>query len=281
MEKGCSMMIPGRSLKKLLYSIFIAIILGIWVGPFVWMIMSSFKPKEVIIANELILLFTPSWEHYRLIFSKYNYWVYARNSFVVAILTTFLTVSAATLTAYSISRYRTGGRLLELWIMFTRMLPPAVLLIPLFLILRTAGLINTVTGLIIADTTFILSFSIWILRGFFDEVPIELEEAATCDGATRLQNLFYIVFPIAKPGITATVIFSLIFAWNEYLFAMVFAAAPKSKTLPAAANDFITGYAINWGPVFASGCLIALPVFVVSILLQRYIVRGLTLGAFK
>jgi multiple sugar transport system permease protein len=112
-------------------------------------------------------------------------------------------------------------------------------------------------------------------------VPVGLEEAAACDGASRLQALGYIVLPLAAPGLTATVILSIIFAWNEYLFAIVFASATASKTLPAAANDFITGYAINWGPVFASGVVIVLPVSLAALLLQRYIVRGLTLGAFK
>lgn len=161
------------------------------------------------------------------------------------------------------------------------MLPPATLLVPLFLIFRTLGLVNTLTGLVIADASFLLSFSVWLLRGFFDEVPVDLEEAAACDGASRLQALAYVVLPLAAPGVTATVILSLIFAWNEYLFAIVFASATASKTLPAAANDFITGYAINWGPVFASGVVIVLPVALAAGGLQRYIVRGLTLGAFR
>ena len=253
----------------------------LWAGPFFWMVLGSFKPRESIIANELVLRFTPTWENYDAIFFRHAFWTYTANSFLVAIATTVVTVVASILAAYALSRYRAGGRLFEFWLMFTRMLPPATLLIPLFLIFRTLGLINTLTGLVIADASFLLSFCIWLLRGFFDEVPVGLEEAASCDGASRMQSLFYIVLPMAAPGVTATVILSLIFAWNEYLFAIVFASATASKTLPAAANDFITGYAINWGPVFASGVIIVLPVAAAALLLQRYIVRGLTLGAFK
>lgn len=253
----------------------------LWAGPFFWMVLGSFKPRESIIANELVLRFTPTWENYDAIFFRHAFWTYTANSFLVAIGTTVITVAASILAAYALSRYRAGGRLFEFWLMFTRMLPPATLLIPLFLIFRTLGLINTLTGLVIADASFLLSFCIWLLRGFFDEVPVGLEEAASCDGASRMQSLFYIVLPMAAPGVTATVILSLIFAWNEYLFAIVFASATASKTLPAAANDFITGYAINWGPVFASGVIIVLPVAAAALLLQRYIVRGLTLGAFK
>jgi multiple sugar transport system permease protein len=252
-----------------------------WAGPFFWMLLGSFKPRETIIARELLLRFTPTWENYDAIFSRHAFWTYTANSFLVAICTTIITVASSILAAYALSRYRAGGRLFEFWLMFTRMLPPATLLIPLFLIFRTLGLINTLTGLVIADASFLLSICIWLLRGFFDEVPAGLEEAALCDGASRLQSLFYVVLPVAAPGVTATVILSLIFAWNEYLFAIVFASATASKTLPAAANDFITGYAINWGPVFASGVVIVLPVALAALLLQRYIVRGLTLGAFK
>jgi multiple sugar transport system permease protein len=258
-----------------------ALVVLVWAGPFFWMVLGSFKPREVIIANELVLRFTPTWEHYDAIFSRHAFWTYTVNSLLVALSTTVITVTASVLAAYALSRYRAGGRLFEFWLMFTRMLPPATLLIPLFLIFRTLGLINTLTGLILADASFLLSFCIWLLRGFFDEVPVGLEDAATCDGATRLQALVYVVLPLAAPGLTATIILSLIFAWNEYLFAIVFASATASKTLPAAANDFITGYAINWGPVFASGVVIVLPVALAALLLQRYIVRGLTLGAFK
>ncbi len=269
------------AVRRLGFALGMGGVILVWAGPFLWMVLGSVKPREAIIATELVLRFSPTWEHYDAIFSRHAFWTYAANSLVVAVSTTVIAVTASTLAAYALSRYRTGGRFFELWLMFTRMLPPATLLVPLFLIFRSLGLINTLTGLVLADTSFLLAFCIWLLRGFFDEVPIELEEAAAVDGASRLQGLAYVVLPLAAPGVTATVILSLIFAWNEYLFAIVFASATASKTLPAAANDFITGYAINWGPVFASGVVIVLPVAVAALGLQRYIVRGLTLGAFR
>lgn len=271
----------ARLLRRIGFALAMGTVILVWAGPFFWMVLGSFKPREQIIANELVLLFTPTWENYDAIFSRHAFWTYTLNSFLVAVSTTVITVAASILAAYALSRYRAGGRLFEFWLMFTRMLPPATLLIPLFLIFRTLGLINTLTGLIMADASFLLSLCIWLLRGFFDEVPVGLEEAAACDGASRLQGLLHIVLPLAAPGVTATVILSLIFAWNEYLFAIVFASATASKTLPAAANDFITGYAINWGPVFASGVVIVLPVALAALGLQRYIIRGLTLGAFR
>lgn len=271
----------GRAMRRLGFAVAMGAVVLVWAGPFFWMVLGSFKSRERIIATELVLWFRPTWENYEAIFSRHAFWTYTLNSFLVAVSSTLITLAASVLAAYALSRYRSGGRLFEFWLMFTRMLPPATLLVPLFLIFRTLGLINTLTGLIIADASFLLSICIWLLRGFFDEVPVGLEEAALCDGASRVQGLLYVVLPVAAPGVTATTILSLIFAWNEYLFAIVFASATASKTLPAAANDFITGYAINWGPVFASGVVIVLPVALAALLLQRYIVRGLTLGAFK
>jgi multiple sugar transport system permease protein len=270
-----------RALRQAGFALGLGTLVLVWVGPFFWMALGSLKPPEAIIATGLVLRFTPTLEHYEAIFARHAFWTYTRNSIVVAASTTVITITASVLAAYALSRYRTGGRLFEFWLIFTRMLPPATLLVPLFLIFRGLGLVNTLTGLVVADASFLLSFSIWLLRSFFDEVPVDLEEAAACDGASRLQALFHVVLPLAAPGVTATVILSLIFTWNEYLFAIAFVSATASKTLPAAANDFITGYAINWGPVFASGVVIVLPVAVAAFGLQRHIVRGLTLGAFR
>jgi multiple sugar transport system permease protein len=214
-----------RAVRQAGFALGLGLLIVVWAGPFFWMVLGSVKPPEAIIAPELVLRFSPTLEHYDAIFSRHAFWTYTWNSIVVAVSTTVITVTASVLAAYALSRYRSGGRLFEFWLIFTRMLPPATLLVPLFLLFRSLGLVNTLTGLVIADASFLLSFGIWLLRGFFDEVPVDLEEAA--------------------------------------------------------ANDFITGYAINWGPVFASGVVIVLPVALAALGLQRHIVRGLTLGAFR
>jgi multiple sugar transport system permease protein len=161
------------------------------------------------------------------------------------------------------------------------MAPPAAVLIPFYLMFRVLGLIHTLTGLVVVDVALNLSFAIWILRTFIEEIPVDLEESAMVDGASRLGVLPAIVLPLARPGVVTTAIFCFVFAWNEYLFALVLAASPRAKTLPVAAGDFVTAYAIEWGPVFASGTLILIPVMILTLFLQRYIVRGLTLGAFR
>ncbi|MGE5598894.1 MAG: carbohydrate ABC transporter permease [Bacteroidota bacterium] len=268
-------------LRKIGFGLAILAVIAVWAFPFLWMFLGSLKPTQVIISTEIVWRFQPTLEHYRTIFMKYPFLRFIFNSFLVGFTVTAVTMVAGGLTAYGISRFDIGGKPFRLWILLTRMLPSPVLVIPLFLLFRSLDLINTLTALVIADTTFLLSFAIWILRSFFDEVPEALEEQALVDGGTRFQALVRVIMPLARPGFITTSILTFIFAWNEYLFALVFATATSVKTLPVAAGDFITGYAINWGPVFASGTLIVLPVFILSVFLQRYIVRGLTLGAIK
>ena len=270
-----------QAVNKLIFTAAVSAIVIMWAFPFAWMFLGSLKPTQQIISTDLVWLFRPSLEHYRFIFLKQPFIKYMINSIVVGISVTALTMFCGSLTAYSISRYNFGGKYYRLWILFTRMLPPPVLLIPLFMIFRTLALLNTLAALVIADTTFLLSFVIWIMRSFFDEVPKTLEEAARIDGCTRYQAFTKVILPLSSPGFITTSILTFIFAWNEYLFALVFATANRVKTLPVAAGDFVTGYAINWGPIFASGTLIVIPVFMLSVLLQRYILKGLTLGAFK
>lgn len=265
----------------LVFALAIAAVVLVWTFPLAWMALSSLKPSQQIIARELVWWFTPTLEHYQTIFQKQPFIRFTSNSVMVALAVTGVTMVAGGLAAYGIARFGTGGKPLLFWIMLTRTLPPAVLVIPLFLIFRVLGLINTLTALVIADTTFLLSFVVWSMRGFFAEVPGELEEAALVDGGTRFQALLWVVLPVALPGLIATAVLTFIFAWNEYLFALVFAIATPVKTLPIAAGDFVTGYAVNWGPVFASGTLIVIPVFVFSVLLQRFIVRGLMMGAIR
>lgn len=268
-------------LRKIGFGLAIFTVIAVWAFPFLWMFLGSIKPTQAIISTEIVWRFQPTLEHYRTVFTKYPFIRFILNSFVVGFAVTAVTMVAGGLTAYGISRFDIGGKPFRLWILLTRMLPSPVLVIPLFLLFRSLDLINTLTALVIADTTFLLSFAIWILRSFFDEVPEALEEQALVDGGTRFQALVHIIIPLSRPGFITTSILTFIFAWNEYLFALVFATATSVKTLPVAAGDFITGYAINWGPVFASGTLIVIPVFILSVLLQRYIVRGLTLGAIK
>ena len=259
----------------------VGLIILIWAFPILWVAYSSFKPADLIISRSLTILFKPTLDHYRMILQTQNFVRFTMNSLIVASVATAICVILGFLAAYGMARFRAGGAGFSLWVLVTRMAPPAAVLIPFYLMFRTLGLIHTLTGLVIIDVALNLSFAIWILRTFIEEIPVDLEESAMVDGASRLGVLPAVVVPLARPGLVTTAIFCFVFAWNEYLFALVLAASPRAKTLPVAAGDFVTAYAIEWGPVFASGTLILIPVMILTLFLQRYIVRGLTLGAFR
>ena len=260
---------------------FIILIVIIWVFPIFWIFINSFRSSQAIISKEITLFFKPTFEHYILVFTKHPFFRYLINSTVVAIFTTVISVLCGSLAAYSLARFNTGGKNYILWIISSRIIPPAVLVIPFYIIFRELGILNTWYALIIAYTTFNLSFVVLVMKGFFEEVPVELEEAALIDGASRISAFFKITVPLAKPGIIACSIFCLIFSWNEFLFALILSVSKNSKTLPVAAGDFITAYAINWGPFFACGVIILIPVIVFTLIVQKHIARGLTLGALK
>jgi multiple sugar transport system permease protein len=272
---------PLAGLAPLAMRGLVGAIILVWAFPILWVAYSSFKPAELIIARSLTVLFEPTLAHYRTILETQNFARFAANSLIVATVAAGVCVVLGFLAAYAIARFRAGGPGFALWVLATRMAPPAAVLIPFYLMFRVLGLIHTLTALVIVDVALNLSFAIWVLRSFIEEIPVELEESAMVDGASRLGVLPTITVPLAFPGIVTTAIFSFVFAWNEFLFALVLAASPRSKTLPVAAGDFVTAYAVEWGPVFASGTLILIPIMGLTLFLQRYIVRGLTLGAFR
>lgn len=274
-------MIVSRKINKVVTFILIVMVFIIWAFPTVWLISGSFKPQQAIIEGKLFSGFKPSIENYVSVFATQNYIQYFINSLIVSVTTTVVCLVIGTLAAYSITRYGTGGHIYSNWVILMRMTPPAILIIPFYLIFRRMGLINTVWALVIANTTFNIPFVIWTMKGFFGALPEEMEEAAIIDGCSRVETIFRISIPCVRSGILTTGIFCYLFTWNEYLFGMTLALSEESKTLPVAVGNFITGYAINWGPLFAAGTIIMLPALLVVISLQRYIVDGLTVGAIK
>jgi multiple sugar transport system permease protein len=209
-----------------------------------------------------------------------------RNSLIIAGSATIISVLVGSLAAYSLARFDTGGRHLGFWLLSQRMLPPVVLVIPFFLILREAGKINPRLGidqhlpLIILYAVFNLPFVIWMMRSYFASVPAEIEESAMIDGATRMGALRQITLPLALPGLVATTVFAFIFAWTEFLFAVVFTRT-NAFTLPVAIAGFTGAQGSNWGRASALAMVATLPVFLLVLLVQRHFVRGLTLGAVR
>jgi multiple sugar transport system permease protein len=161
------------------------------------------------------------------------------------------------------------------------MFPPIVTIIPLFLMMRDLQLLNTITALIIVYTGFNLPYAVWMMRGFFQELPVELEEAAMVDGDSRLGALWRVVLPLVRPGLAATAIFCLIISWNEFLFALILTQTDASITLPVGIAGRVTQYEIQWGAMSAAGVVAMLPILVFALIVQRHLVRGLSLGAVK
>ncbi len=204
-----------------------------------------------------------------------------RNSLIVSIVSTVLAVSMGTLTAYGFSRFRVPGEDdLLFFILSTRMLPPVVVAIPMFLMYRTVGLNDTHIGLIILYTAFNLSFSVWIMKGFIDEIPREYEEAALVDGYTRVQAFFKIVLPEAMTGIAATAVFCFITAWNEYAFALIMTNR-KAQTAPPFIPSQVGSGLPDWTVIAAGTFLFLLPVAIFTFLLRNHLLRGMSFGAIR
>jgi ABC-type glycerol-3-phosphate transport system permease component len=193
-----------------------------------------------------------------------------------------VTVVIGTLAAYAVTRYEFfGKRTFTTTILFIYMFAPIMIIVPLYVVLRSLGLIDTRAGLVLAYTTFALPFALWMLRSFFKSIPVELELAALVDGATRAQAVWYVIFPLAFPGVIAVSVFTFLVAWNDYLFARVLIASSSLKTLTVGVQDMVDASATDWGLLMAAGVLITLPVFVAFLFLQRYLVAGWGTGGIK
>jgi multiple sugar transport system permease protein len=182
--------------------------------------------------------------------------------------------------AYSMARFRTGGRHFAFWILSQRMLPPIAVVFPVFLLFRTLGWVDTYQGLTLLYAAFNTPYVIWMMRGYFREVPVEVEESALVDGASTLRVFWSITLPLASAGLIATAAFTFIFSWNEFLFAVILTRA-KVVTVPVAMAGYFGSQSSFWGEAGALAILASAPVFVLSILVQKYLTRGLTLGAVK
>jgi multiple sugar transport system permease protein len=205
-----------------------------------------------------------------------------RNSVVVSMGTTLVALVFGTLAAYAFARFNVPRkRTLLLIVLGSQLIPAVSLIIPLFRIFRGAGLLDSLLALILAYSTFSLPFVVWIMAGYFQSVPLELEEAARIDGATRFQSFYRVSLPLAAPGLGATAIFTLLNAWDEFFFALIFTSTYAAKTLPVALAEFIGRHTINWGLLVTGGFIASLPPIVLSLMFYRYIVSGLSAGGLK
>lgn len=256
--------------------------------PMVWMLITSLKTQFAALQYPPQWLPTnPTLEQYTKLLSPSNdvgqeFLRYLFNSVWVSFASTVLGVVVAVPAAYAFSRFRFPGRnLLFYSVLLRNMFPAVVFLMPLFIMMRWLGLVNTQASLILTYLTFGLPLSIWLLKGFYDNIPVQLEQAARIDGASRFQAFFLIVMPLSSPGIIATAIYSFIMAWNEYVYALTFLNDKDRLTLPVGLQRFFTEYATNWPGLMAASFIMSVPVVALFLVLQKYFVRALTEGAVK
>ena len=256
--------------------------------PMVWMFLTSIKTQFA------ALQYPPQWipkeptaQNYWMLLSPTNevgreFLLYMFNSFWVSLATTIIGLIVAVPAAYAFSRFRFPGRnMLFYAVLLRNMFPAVVFLMPLFIMMRWLGLVNSQWSLVLTYLTFGLPLSIWLLKGFYDNIPISLEQAARIDGATRFQAFLYIVMPLSSPGIIATAIYSFIMAWNEYVYALTFLNDKSRLTLPVGLQRFFAEYATNWPGLMAASFLMSIPVVVLFLFLQKHFVKALTEGAVK
>jgi multiple sugar transport system permease protein len=259
--------------------------LAVALAPIYWLITISLK-KEIdqFALPPLWFGFTPTLDHYADVFGARSFGRLFWNSVLVAASSTLLALLTGVPAAYGLARFEWPRQWREgigFWILSTRMMPPIATIVPLFLLLREAHLLNSRLGLVIVYTAFNLPFVVWMMRGFFEEIPRELEEAAMLDGESRMGALLRIVLPVAKPGLAATAVFCLIVAWNEFLFALILTLTDASTTLPVGIAARVTQYEIKWGAMSAAGVVAMIPVLVFAATVQKYLVRGLSQGAVR
>jgi multiple sugar transport system permease protein len=259
-----------------LLSIFSLIILV----PVLWTIRLSFTTKYIAYKIPPVWFFKPILDNYKSLFLDYGFERFFFNSLAVAIGSTVIAVPVAFFAAYSFNRFNYGGRSLQFGILGLQMLPPIVLSLPIFVMMKTFNVLNTRGALIASYLSFNLPFLIWMLMGFLEGIPQDLEEAAMIDGATRLKAVMRIVFPLATPGVMASGILSFILCWNEFLFALML-TAEKTSTVPIALAAMQTERGVMLGTLAAAMCFAIIPMLVLSIAIQKYMVRGLTFGALK
>lgn len=246
--------------------------------PPLWALRTSFVPESMSYSTELIPSFTL--DNYRQLFERNHFLQFYGNSLIVAVCSVLLAMPFATATGYAFARFRTGGGTARFVVLATQMLPPVALVLPAFALLRGAGLSNSLTGLIIVYAALNLPFLTWILMGFFEGIPVDLEWAAMTDGTTAWGAFWRVVLPISLPGLAAAAVLGFILAWNEFLFALVL-SGPGTATIPVALAALQTSNGIQIGKVSAGVVLAILPLIIGSIFIQRFIVKGLTFGSVK
>jgi len=272
-----------KQVSTVLLYILIAIVLVIIAFPVYWLISTSLKPGVESLTNP------PTYIPSRLVFDNYVAVLksenvkFLKNSLIVAVASTFLTTLMGAMAAYALSKTYIAfwiRRALMLWILVTRIFPPITTAIPYYVIIKNLGLADTYAALIITYVSYGLPFVIWLMLGFFQDLPADIEKAAIVDGCSMWQRFRLVVLPLTLPGLAVTAIFAFIYAWNEFLYASILTSF-TAKTLPVVISTFISDQYLRWGEMSAMGSMMIIPVMIFALAAQKYLVRGLTFGAVK
>lgn len=251
--------------------------------PVYWMFVGSLAPEGYILANAP--LFLPdvfSLDAYRSLFARKPMLLWIWNTLVVTVAATAITLPLATLASYSLNRFRFRGRIpVVFFVLLTQLLPASALIVPLFLVFRTMGLLDSLAGITIAYTSFTLPLAIWVLWGYLQSIPFDFEEAALVDGCSHLGAFFRVTLPLAAPGIAATTLFIFLECWNHYLLALVLTSSSSKWVISLGLFSFIGEYVIEVEQMLAASVITVIPAFVLFATLQRYLRGGLALGGMK
>jgi multiple sugar transport system permease protein len=254
------------------------------VTPLVWMVLTSLKSNREITQDGTVIPTVFTVENYISLFSGRQFGSYLFNSVVITSLSVLVALVIGTQAAYALARFRLVGgleRYLGPALLIVRLLPPIVIIVPIFLAAQQLGLLNSRLSLIVVYATFNVTIVVWMMESFFREIPVDLEEAAMVDGDTRFTAFRRIVLPLAAPGLVATGIFTVITTYNEFLFALLLTSTPAAETMPVGAATLIGRINVDWGAMAAAGVVGAVPIVIFSMFVQRHLVRGLTMGAVK
>ena len=260
----------------------LVLLVGLIAFPFYWGIVASLTPEATLFREPSLWPTRVILDHYRALFDERDFWVPIRNSLIVAGTTTLLCIAVGSLAAYALARLEFRGKttILSL-ILAVTMFPQISIVSPLYLLLRALGLIDTYPGLILPYLTFAMPLAVWLLVGFFRQLPLDLDEAALVDGATRWQSFTRVILPVSVPALATTAILTFIYCWNEFLFALSFTLGPERQTVPVAIALFRGQYQVPWGQILAAAVVATVPVATLVLIAQRRIVQGLTAGAVK
>jgi ABC-type glycerol-3-phosphate transport system permease component len=252
-----------------------------FIAPVLWMVLTAFKTNNQAFSQDPVFFFTPTRDNFAEVLGRSQFGYALINSLQVSGISAVLAILLGSGIAYPLARSRFRAKQqLSSWILSLRIIPPIVTIIPLFLMMRTVGLNGTLLSIILLHTFMNLPLAVWLLRGFYADVPKELEEAASIDGLSRLGTFFRIVLPLAMPGVASTALLCFVFSWNEFLFANILSGA-YTRTATVALTEFVTPVGTEWTRIMAAGTIVAVPVWIAALAAQKYLVRGLTLGAVK